>query len=543
MPTRVSRNGCWLAAQLEDPDRWQLWNLTESAARLEAELTGAAEDLSDDGTLVTCAFRAAPEEMVAEVRETLGGRVRFRLKFPNVSLKMRFSGDGSLCAVAPSSYLNDTTFPYSVRIHRCADGAVERELSAGMANCIWAMAFSRDGELLAAGERDGATVVWEVRTGNARHALRGTGVNLWQAAFSEDGRYLATVSGQPVARGGEAWQSENVPLLFWSTADPWVFGPLPQDEHDTLFTLRPGAFSTFVAPDSHGSALGIAIAPGGRWLAVGDSRHARLWDLHCSPRRQVFAPGLWNSFTFSPDGHWLYGAGEPGVVRWRMAEDGLVEDARTELLPAGWHNAVALDGSGRRLAAESGSSRVIRVFSVPENHAPSHRDFISGQTSWVSMSPDGGQLAVASWDGLEVWRTSDGGKLISQPKPAHWVSFSPDGRWLLVGRERYEIWRTSDWSLVRTLNTRAVGPLESRAAFTADGRWLATGHGFGKIGLWSVPAWERFAVLESPNNQPVGHFAFDREGGRLFNASTGGVVEVWDLRMLDRELKKLGLGW
>lgn len=560
IPTRVSRNGGWLAARVEDMDRWQLWDLAGPVARLEAELPGAAEDLSEDGMLVAWGFQPTPGETVAEVRETVGGRVRFQLKFPNVSLKLRFSGDGTRCAVAPSSYLNDTTFPYSVRIHRCADGSMEHELSTGMANCVWAMAFSRDGELLAASERGGATVVWDARTGNARHVLRGPGGDLWQLAFSDDGRYLSTmndgrvltvfdtVGGQPVARGGEAWQAEGAALLSWSAADPWVFGPLTVDGKDTLIGLRPGAFAAFAASDSHGGALGIAIAPSGRWLAVGDSRHARLWDLRHPPRRQVFATGLWNSFAFSPDGQWLYGAGEPGVARWRMieegAEEGIVQASRSELLPAGCHNAVALDAAGERLAAESKIEGRVRLFSRPALGGAPYRDFATGDNdSWVDLSGDGCLLAAANLDGLTVWRTADGGKLVSQPKPVHWVSFSPDGRWLVVGRDDYEIWRTSDWSLLRTLDARTLGSGQARAAFTADGRWLATGHGFGKIALWSVPAWERFAVLESPNDQPVGRFVFDREGDRLFNASIGGVVELWDLRMLDRELKELGLGW
>lgn len=555
VPTRVSRDGRWLTAQRRDLSRWQLWDLAQLEARLVVELPGNVEDLSEDGRLVAYSVRVGSDQAMAEVRETMTDRVRFQLKFPNVSVKMRFSGDGSRCAVAPSSYQNETLFPYSVRIHRCDHGTVERELSAGMPNCIWAMAFSRDGELLAAAIRGGATAIWETRTGNARHILRGTGANLWQVAFSEDGRHLATVSddrlitvfetvgGQPVARGGEAWQSANVPLLSWSAVEPWVFGPVAQEGKDAFLVLRPGAFSTFVAPDSHGSALGIAIAPGGRWLAVGDSRHARLWDLHHSPNRQIFASGLWNAFAFSPDGRTIYGAGEPGVVRWSMSPEGLIDSPGTVLLAPGWHNAVALDASGTRLAAESGSSGSVRLFADPEGPSPRHRDFAGGAASWISLNRDGTLLAVAGGEGLSVWRTDDGVQVLSQKAPGNWVAFSPDGRWLVVGRERYELWRTADWSHTRTLDTRAVSPQHTRAAFTEDGRWLATGHGFGKIALWSTSAWEKVAVLESPNNQPVGRFVFNREGDRLYIASIGGVVEAWDLGMLDRELRKLGLGW
>jgi len=555
IPTHMSRDGRWLTARSEDRTTWQLWDLSKLEARLECERVGNVEDLSDDGNLVALTNSSADGTVTAEVLETVGERVRFRLGFPAVSLKIRFNGEGNLCAIAPSSYLNDSEFPYSVRVHRCEDGAVQRELSGGLGNCIWAMEFSRDGELLAAGERGGATFVWEVATGNARHVIRGTGANPWQVAFSDDGRTLAlisddrlltlydTVGGQPVARAGEAWQSDTVPVLSWSAVDPAVFGPISQDDRETFLVLKPGAYSSFVAPNSHGSVLGIGIAPGGRWLAVGDSRHARLWDLQRAQVQDVFAPGLWNSFVFSPDGRWLFGAGEPGIVRWEMSSEGLRQQSRVQLMPPGWHNAVALDATGDCLAAESGDSGSVRIISNPNERRQPHADFPAGPASWISLSPDGRYLAVAGWEGMTVWNRSDRAKLVYQTQAAHWVQFSPDGLWLVVGRDRYEVLRTSDWALVKTLDSRVVGPMQSRAAFTSDGRWLATGHPFGKIALWRVPSWDRIAVLESPNGHPVGRFVFDDKGHRLFNASTGGVIEAWDLVRLEGELRKLRLEW
>lgn len=555
IPTRLSRDGRWLTARLEDREVWQLWDLATLDARLECELDGAVEDLSDDGTLVALTRAAEDGKVTAEVRETVGGRTRFRLGFPAVSLKMRFNGEGSLCAVAPSSYLNDSEFPYSVRVHRCEDGVVQRELSGGLGNCVWAMEFSRDGELLAAGERGGATYVWEVATGNARHVFRGTGSNPWQVAFSEDGRTLAmisddrlltlydTVGGQPLARAGEAWQSDAVPLLSWSAVDPSVFGPISQDDRETFLVLKPGAYSSFVPPQSHGSVLGIGVAPGGRWLALGDSRHARIWDLQRGRVQEVFSTGLWNSFAFTPEGRWLYGAGEPGIVRWEMTPEGLRSSSRQQLMTPGWHNAVALDANGEWMAAESGDIGSVRLFSKATRELKPQADFAAGSASWITLSPDAQYLAVGGWEGLTVWNCSNSAKLVSQTRAAHWVEFSPDGRWLVVGRDRYEVWRTRDWTLANTLDSRVVGPMQSRAAFTLDGRWLATGHPFGKIALWRVPTWDRIAVLESPSGHPVGRFVFDSTGKRLFNASTGGVIEAWDLVLLQGELQKLRLEW
>lgn len=552
-PLRISRDGGRVAVMNPGNKGWKLFDTTQPQARELGAFEGYPEDFSDDGALVASYRQMGTGRIAAEVRETGTNAPRFLLEFPQVALKMRFNPGADLCAVAPSSYLNNSDFPYSVRLHRCKDGSVQRTLSEGMASCIWSMAWSRDGSQLAAAERGGATMIWNAYNGNVRHTLRGSGADMWLMAFSEDNRYMASISndrllsvfdlisGLPVARG-KAWMPHGVSTMAWSASeDGNVFGPVSIDAENTLIGMESGVFSTFAAPDSYGSALGIAIAPNGRWLAVGDSRQARLWDMYRKPERQTFANGLWNAFAYSPDGRWLYGAGEPGVVRWNINQQGVEAGSMMTLMPPGRHNALAVNRGGG-LAAESGTE-MVRVFSGPEKGTTSFRDINSPRMGWLALDAEGSLLAVGGRGGVELYRTADGERLLQQKKPVHWVSLSPDGAWLVVARDLYEIWRTSDGTQVTSLPSRWLDPDQARATFTADGRWLATGHPFGKIALWNAATWQRFAVLESPNSQPVGRFAFDAKAARLYIASTGGVIETWDLAMLNRELKKLGLAW
>eukprot|EP01031_Cornospumella_fuschlensis_P046356 gene46356-56763_t len=118
-PLRLSRNGRWLAVLLPKHAGWELWDLAQGEAKLRDTLSGYPEDLSDDGKLAAFYHqqRYADGTVYAEVRETETGRMRFKLTFPQVALKMRFNAEGTLCAVAPSSYLNESDFPYSVRLH------------------------------------------------------------------------------------------------------------------------------------------------------------------------------------------------------------------------------------------------------------------------------------------------------------------------------------------------------------------------------------------------------------------------------------------
>jgi hypothetical protein len=41
----------------------------------------------------------------------------------------------------------------------------------------------------------------------------------------------------------------------------------------------------------------------------------------------------------------------------------------------------------------------------------------------------------------------------------------------------------------------------------------------------------------------VGRFVFTPDASKIYIASTSGVIESWDLRLLDEELKKLKLEW
>src|SRR5207249_3939074 len=80
-------------------------------------------------------------------------------------------------------------------------------------------------------------------------------------------------------------------------------------------------------------------------------------------------------------------------------------------------------------------------------------------------------------------------------------------------------------------------------AFSADGESLAIGSTTGTISLCSVTQPRE----PQPRFHLPGHrgtttsLVFDTEGRRLASAGTDPLVEVWDLDLIARELKRLGL--
>ena len=63
---------------------------------------------------------------------------------------------------------------------------------------LWAIAFSRDGRLLATGGGDHSVRVWDAATGRERRTFTGHSDRVLTVAFSGDGRCLASGSNDGI---------------------------------------------------------------------------------------------------------------------------------------------------------------------------------------------------------------------------------------------------------------------------------------------------------------------------------------------------------
>jgi WD40 repeat protein len=548
----VSADGRLLATQEEDK-HWKLWTTDGSQSTLSLKGDGVVQDLSQDGSWLANFVTDSRGRRLAQVRETASGRLTMSIEYPNVALSLRISPDGQFCAVAPSFYLNDSTVPYSVRIYRCSDGMLVRELSAALGNCVWCMTWSPDGRWLLAAERDGPVYIWDVESGNNRHILRGPGTQLWRAAFSEDGQKLATVSEDELftvfclVSGRTLVQGKG--FLAPSYAFQWQsgesFGPVMVAGKSTLIHYQPGAYCGYKSTDTRGGVLGIAASPDGRWTALGDARHAWLWDHERRQGRPSFAGGLWNAFCFSPDGRWLYGAGEGGVKRWPMSADGTGEG--NLLSPPGNHNAIAMDCSGHLFAVHRGQNRQASIFRESDSAQPKRTDLDLSVSipagAWIDLSPDGRYLAIGGHEGFNVLSVEGRTRLYADKRAVREVRFSPDSRWLLVASDRYEIWSTESWKCQVVLDAPSYSGIAAQAAFHPRKPILAAGCNLGRIGLWSTIDWRLVGVLENPSEIPVRRMCFDASGAKLHFGSMAGIFATWDFALLEKELTGRGLGW
>ena len=280
--------------------------------------------------------------------------------------------------------------------------------------------FAPDGRSLVALCADSTVRVVDARDGRETRRLVGHRNGARSAAFTSDGRYCLTGSGND---DDEAGVSADYALRLWDVA---------AGETVRLF-------------DGHtGPVDGVAIAPYG--LISASASHDRtvcVWDLNTG-RGLLTLPGRpgesFHSVAFAPNGGTLLTSGSTGVIRLWAAATGkplrLFEGHHGGVLGAGF------SADGRRVVSASNDGSV-RVWDV---HTGAQLARFDGHTDWVRVavfSPDGRSVFSNSKDGtIRQWHVPEplpppvlpvSRVFLGHTSRVVRVKFSPDGRLALSG--------------------------------------------------------------------------------------------------------------
>jgi WD40 repeat protein len=363
--------------------------------------------------------------------------------------------------------------------------------------------FSPDGERVAlfgffptgitSGQFPGSIQVLELPSGKPKFLPLAHSEMVFGAAFSPDGRYLATA----VPREVRVWNAH--------TGEP----ALPALTHGSIY-------------------YSIEFSPDGAWLVAGGREEVRIWDVRSGRALKFFSGPIhcksWPHFT--PDGRRLVTTTAPGRVQvWDLAtlEPALPEFDSGEGEPSIWAafspdgRSVAVVGANGKLRqwnAESGSP-IGKLMSPVVQQGQSV--FFTSTEFRSSWSTDGKWLAVPTHGrGVRVWDLANGMERLTplQHSGALFAEFSSDSSRLLTGGtdNTARIWNVSTGVPLET-------PLQHSnvvyaARFSPDGQRVATASLDSTAQLWETATG---APLGSPIRfgDRVGTVNFSPDGTRL----------------------------
>ncbi len=488
---------------------------TQQRLAVARELAAAAlTQLDQDPELaVLLALEAADttylrdETIILEAENTLHRALqadRIQLTLRSYAGAVAFSPDGNLIALRePES----TAGGSPVKLWDSRTGELVRELGRLLTD-ITDVAFSPDGQLLAASGADSLVKLWDVSSGREVTIIFGHDGSVEDVDFSPDGARLATASQDGFVR---VWEIE--------TAKPADARPV--ELFEPALALQPLSAPTGVAfsPDNRQVA---AFVPGSSVLVWDATTGEKLLEL---PGTNNYIAGL----GFSHDGKLLAaGTGTTGYTVWDASTG---EEARSLPSPS---PIIDVDFSpDSRFLAIAGEDGTAIIWDLESGRESLRLSGHTGRINRVVFSPDGDRLATGSQDDtIKIWDIRPAGSrelltIAAHDGLVHDAVYSPDGMKIATTGEdaQIKLWDAQTGQLIKSWPGQEW---VNFPAFSPDSAWLAAADEYGGVTVRSVSSGDEILSLVGDGPPPIS-LSFDPPGEHLAAGGPDGTYTVWDM--------------
>ena len=401
------------------------------------------------------------------------------------------------------------------------------------------VAFSPDGQLLAAGTDTGEIWIWQVPERKPLLILQEHTDWVRTVTFSPDGSMLASCGDDQTVRLWDVNTGQCLRTLQGHTdwvrsvafsPDGCIVASGSQDQSVRLWQVSTGqCLQTLIGHT--GWVRSIAFAPDGSVLAsCSNDKTIRLWQIstgQCLKALQGHTHWV-RSIAFSPDGTMLASGSDDQSLRlWDVSTGQCVQALQGH---THWIRAVTFSPDGTILASCS-QDQTVRLWQVSTGQC---LQTLQGYTRWVrsvAFSPDGTMLASCGDDqAARLWNVSTGECLRILSGHTHWlhsIAFSPDGTMLVSGSEdqTLRLWQVGTGQCLRIVqgHTSWIWPV----AFSPDERTIASGSEDQTVRLWDVNTGQCLHILQG-HNKRVYALAFNPKGNVIVSGSDDQTIRLWD---------------
>jgi WD40 repeat protein/uncharacterized caspase-like protein len=524
----LSRSGEILASGSNDHTA-KLWNV--SSGRELFTLSGHSSPVEvlafspDDRLLVS-----GSNDSTIKIWDTAAGREVQTLKGHGAAITaLAFSPDGKTLA---SGSADNTIKLWNT------DAWKETRTLNKHSKGITTLSFSLDGKRLASGSADGATIVWDSASGRDRLTMKRNSPPALATRFSSDNE-LSSVSADGTL---VIWNAENgreVRTVAGDVdTDEVVVASLSRDGKllasstgNRLLEIRSTATGALLRRlESHSAGLfSVAFSRDGRWLASGtNDRSLRLWQIATGREMPKLSghTGWVKAIAFSPDSRLLASASNSGEVKlWDVntgRETFSVAYSQERL------HTIAFSGDGKLLAS-AGTGQTVHLLDVNSKQSwdlSGHEGEITG----LAFIPNTRFVASGSTDRtVKLWDTSTRNvakTFAALADQINTITCNSNGTTLAAGTADGKV------TLLKLASGKALPLMGQRGevftlAFSADGRWLASGGMDQAVKLWDAQTGLEVRALAGASGE-VNSVAFSNDSRSLVSGNGDGSMIVWN---------------